>query len=250
MDFIFLAALMTAAGFINTVAGGGGIITVPAYMAFGLPPWQLLGTNKLSACMGACVAAYKMRKRLRVSRKLTKTLVIYALVCSLIGAAASRLLNPDKLKFLVLIFIPATAYIMLSNKNLGREETRRRLGLKKSTRAAKTIAGWVAAYDGFFGPGTGTMFAVFLVKYAGFELVQATAMSKLLNLCSNFCALMFFLSVGTVNFKLGLTMGLFNIAGSFMGAYLSKKKGAAVIRPLVILVCFSIVIRLVWDFFK
>lgn len=238
-----MALLMTAAGFINSLAGGGGIITVPAYLAFGLNPALLLGTNKLSASMGAAMSAYKLRHHLKVSKKLVRVLVYHAMFFSVLGAVLSRLINPQNLKFLVLILIPFVAYFVLANKDLGRTETRRQIGVKKSNRAAQFTAGFAAAYDGFFGPGAGTIYAVFLVKYAGFELVQATAMAKLLNFCSNILALIFFLLIGSVNIKLGLAMGAFNILGSWLGVSVGKRRGAAIIRPMIIIVCGAIFIK-------
>lgn len=250
MDYIYLGSLMFLAGFIDALAGGGGIITLPSYLAFGINPALLLGTNKLSSSMGTLVAAYKFRKKITVSKKLIITISVLALLFSAIGAGLSRFVNPENLKFIVLIVVPLSAYFVITNKNIHREETRTQIGLKKSNRAAKITASAIACYDGFIGPGTGTMYAVFLTKYSGFDLVQATAIAKVLNFCSNLFALVFFLCVGAVNIKLGLIMGLFNIAGSFLAVYVGKKKGAAVIRPLIIVVCFAILVKYGYDFLK
>lgn len=248
MDFIFLAILMFSAGFIDSLAGGGGIITLPSYLAYGLNPGLLLGTNKLSSCMGTLISAYKLRKSIKISRQFLIRLAVLALVFSAFGAALSRLINPDKLKFIVLIIIPLSAYFVISNKNLGRSETRLDIGIKKSNRAAKIIAAGVSCYDGFLGPGTGTMFAVFLSKYSGFSMLQATAIAKVLNLCSNIFALVFFLSVGAVNIKLGLLMGIFNILGNSLGVYIGKKRGAEIIRPMILFVSFIIAAKFIVEF--
>jgi uncharacterized membrane protein YfcA len=249
MNYVFLALAAMIAGFIDSLAGGGGLITLPAYLAFGLDPAFILGTNKLSAIMGTAISAYKFRRRIKVSRKLITALCARALLYSAAGAGLSRLVAPGYLKYLILIIAPLMAYFIISNKNLGRGENRRAVGIKKSNRAARFIAAGVACYDGFLGPGTGTMFAVLLTKYAGFEMVQATAVAKILNLCSNLFALAVFICLGAVNFKLGLAMGCAAVVGNTAGVYAGKKYGAALIRPMIVLVCALIIFKFVWDYY-
>ncbi|MDR0953145.1 MAG: TSUP family transporter [Elusimicrobiota bacterium] len=250
MEYVLLSIIMIIAGFLDSLAGGGGVLRLPAYLAFGVNPIIILGTNKLASTMGIFFSAYKLKDRLKVSKKLTRTLALLAFLFAALGAAISRLINPNYLKFLIIAVIPFTAYLMLSNKQLGNTETRRKIGIKKSNKAAKIIASLVALYDGFLGPGSGTMYAVFLTKYVGFDLVQATAMAKVLNFCSNFFALLFFLSIGALNIKLGLAMGVFSIIGNLLGVYVGKRHGAKVIRPLIIFVSFLIIAKFILDYFK
>jgi uncharacterized membrane protein YfcA len=248
MDYAFLALVMTFAGFIDSLAGGGGVMTLPAYLAFGLNPALILGTNKLSSVIGTSVSAWKLRDRVTVSRKYVKVMAGLAFIFAFLGAVLSRLLNPGYLKFLILIIIPLIAWFIISNKQLGRIETRRAIGIKKSNRRAKLTAAAVACYDGFFGPGAGTMYTVFLTKYAGFDILQATALAKVLNFSSNLFALAFFMSAGAVDVKLGLFMACFVIIGNVMGVRAGKKHGAALIRPMIVIVCFMIVFKLIWDY--
>ena len=249
MEYIFLALVIMSAGFIDSLAGGGGIITLPAYMAFGLGPAYWLGTNKLSSIMGTSVSAWKFRTRITVSRKLIMVLAAFALFWSAVGAGLTRLINPVYFKYIILLVAPVMIYFIISNKNLGRQETRMHIGIKKSNRAAKLISGGVACYDGFLGPGAGTMYAVFLTKYAGFEIVQATAIAKVLNFCSNLFSVIVFLALGAVDIKLGLTMGLASIAGHRLGVWAGKKHGAVLIRPMIVFVCIMIVCKLLWDYY-
>jgi uncharacterized membrane protein YfcA len=250
LDFLFISIIMTIAGFIDSLAGGGGVLRLPAYLAYGLNPVLILGTNKLASTMGIIISAYKLRDRLTVSKKMVKILAALAFIFSVVGAALSRLLNPDYLKFIIVIIAPLMAYFIISNSKLGREERRRHIGIKKSNRAAKRIAAFVACYDGFLGPGAGTMYAVFLTKYAGFDILQATAIAKILNFCSNLFAMLFFLAIGAANIKLGLLMGIFSIIGNILGVYVGKRHGAAVIRPMIILVCAMIVLKFIWDYYS
>ncbi|MDR1123780.1 MAG: TSUP family transporter [Elusimicrobiota bacterium] len=250
MDYIFLALAVMIAGFIDSLAGGGGLITLPAYLAFGLDPAFILGTNKVSSIMGTAISAYKFRKRIKISRKLVMALSARALLYSAVGAGLSRLLAPAHLKYIILIIAPVMAYFIISNKNLGRGENRRAIGIKKSNRAARFIAGGVACYDGILGPGAGTMYAVFLTKYAGFEMVQATAIAKVLNFCSNLFALAVFICLGAVNFKLGIAMGCAAVVGNTAGVYAGKKYGGALIKPMIVFVCALIIFKFVWDNYR
>lgn len=247
MSYLFLAFMMFCAGFIDSLAGGGGIITLPSYLAFGLNPALLLGTNKLSSCIGTTFAAYKFKNSVKISRQLLRRLVLLAFLFSAFGAAVTKFIKPENLKFLILIIIPVTAWFVISKKSLGVSDTRRKISIKKSNRAAKFTAACVAWYDGFMGPGAGTMYAVFLAKYAGFDMVQATAIAKILNLSSNLFALLVFLVTDSISLKLGLTMGFFNILGNMLGVYVGKKKGAAVIKPMIVFVSVMISAKLVWD---
>lgn len=250
MDYIFISIVMILAGFIDSLAGGGGVLRLPAYLAFGLDPALILGTNKLASSMGTIVSAIKLRDRLTVSKKLIKTLGALAFIFSVAGAALSRLVNPGYLKFIILIIAPTMAYFIISNESLGRTATRKTIGIKKSNKAAKMTAVLGSAYDGFLGPGAGTIYAVFLTKYAGFEILQATAIAKILNFCSNLFAMLFFLAIGAMDIKLGLLMGVFSIIGNMLGVYVGKRHGAAVIRPLIVFVCIMIVVKFIWDYYK
>ncbi len=247
-EYLFLGFLLFVAGFIDSLAGGGGIITLPAYLAFGLNPAMLLGTNKLSSCMGTLVSAFKLRKNIKLSHKLLLRLMWLALLFSAAGALLSRLIPPQKLKFIIFIIIPLMAYFVIKSKNMPEGENRLKTGIKKSNRASRFIAAGVSLYDGFLGPGTGTMFAVLLNRYSGLSLLRATALAKVLNLCSNVFALSMFLVLGAVDIKLGLIMGIFNIGGNMTGVYIGKKRGAKIIRPMIITVCILIILKLIYDY--
>lgn len=248
MDYLLLGIVITCAGFIDSLAGGGGIITLPAYLIFGLNPALALGTNKLGSCMGTTISAWNFRDRLKISKKLLKVLAFMALAGAVIGALLTRLVDPKYLKFILLVVAPVMAYFVIASKKHNFEGTRRKIGVKKSNKAAKNISFGVAAYDGFLGPGAGTMYTVFLVKYAGFEILQATAIAKVLNLCSNLFSLAVFLFMGVVDIKLGFIMGCCSIIGHRLGVYVGKKHGAAVIRPLLVLVCIMIIGKVLWDY--
>jgi len=243
-DYIILSLIMFIAGFVDCLAGGGGIIRLPAFLSFGVPPEFVLGTNKLTSVMGAAVSAWQFRPNIKISRKLILQLSIIAFIFASLGALLSRLVPPENLKFLILIIIPLSAYFVISSKHFGKTSTRLKVGVKKSIKNARKIAAFGALYDGFLGPGTGTFFAVFLSKYCGFSLLASTGLAKILNFSSNLFALFVFLALGAVKIKLALCMGFFSILGSSFGVYIGKKNGTKVIKPLIILVCCVITLKI------
>lgn len=244
-----LGIFVFAAGFIDSLAGGGGIITLPAYLAFGLPPNLLLGTNKVSSVMGTAVSVLKFKDKIRIEKSILLKMVILAAVAAPAGAGLSRLIPPEKLRIVVLALLPLVALFVLKNKDFGAKRNRYKITPKKARRNRYVVSAAVSCYDGFFGPGTGTMFAVFLTRFAGFDLLRSTATAKLLNFSSNLFSLILFFAVGAADLRLGLLMGLFNIAGNWCGASLGKKKGQAIIRPMIVCVCFLIAAKLLWDTF-
>jgi len=247
-NIAILAFFIFVAGFVDSVAGGGGLITIPAYLSFGIDPIFLLGTNKMGSSMGTFFSAFKYRDKITIEKKVLWKMVAIALISSMIGASLTLLINPEKLKYLVIILIPLVAIFVLKHKNFGAEDGGHKMCKVKRKNVSYVISGGGAAYDGFFGPGTGTFFAVFLTKYAKFDLVQATALAKWLNFSSNIFALLFFSLVGRVDFYLGITMGLFSILGNSFGVFVGKRKGQKIIRPMLIIVCFGIFAKLVFGF--
>ena len=240
--------MMFAAGFVDSLAGGGGLITLPSYMAFGLNPAALLGTNKLSSFMGTSVAAWKFRRQINLDKKFLAVMAVLALLFSAAGALLSRVIHPENLKFIIIAVIPFVAYFVIMHKKF--ESAHEKYSAARKNFFAKAISGGVAAYDGFLGPGAGTMYASFLMRFCGYDIVQATAAAKVLNLCSNLFALGVFLSLGAVNLKLGFIMGLFSIAGNAAGVSVGKKRGAKIIKPLIILVCAAIMLKYGYDFLR
>ncbi|MDR0291262.1 MAG: TSUP family transporter [Elusimicrobium sp.] len=246
MNYVYLGLMLFAAGFVDSLAGGGGLITLPSYMAFGLSPALLLGTNKLSSCMGTAVAAWKFRHQIKLDKKLLAVISVLALFFSAAGALLSRVIHPSNLKILIIIVIPFVAYFVIMHKKF--QSVKEKYTAAQKNRAAKIISSSVALYDGFLGPGAGTMYASFLTRFCGYDIVQATAVAKVLNLCSNIFAFVVFISLGAVDIKLGFMMGLFNILGARLGVAVGKRRGGVIIRPLIILVCIAILIKYIYEF--
>lgn len=248
--YLPLAALVFLAGFVDSIAGGGGLITLPAYLAHGLPPSLLLGTNKLSSCLGTSVAAAKFLKETRFRADFLFILVVLAAGGSFLGAKAISMVPPETIRLLLLVLLPPVAVFLGARKSFGLADTSARHTENALLRRSGSLAFGVSFYDGMLGPGTGTFLAVGFARLCGFDLLRATALAKLLNLVSNAAALAAFLWFGMVDVKLGLAMGAAGMAGNYAGSHVALKKGAWVIRPMLFAVSAALLAKIAWDMLR
>lgn len=237
----FLAGL--AAGFVDSIAGGGGLITVPALLAIGLPPHLALGTNKLGSTMGVLTALHRYRGGglVRVRDWLP------AVVCTATGAAAGTLLiqrlSAAFLGWLIPVLLLAILAYTLASPDLGAQPARERLG----RRLFQVVFGLgLGFHDGFFGPGTGAFWALALVTLAGLDLRRATGATKVMNATSNVVALVFFALGGKVVVTVGLAMGLGQIVGATLGAQQVLRRKPGFVRWFLIASVSLTLVRLVW----
>lgn len=239
---LMLAAL--AAGFIDSIAGGGGLITLPALLATGMPPAQALGTNKLQSCFGSFTATlYFWRQGLINVCELWPHIV-----CTFVGSAVGTLLvqhlDPSFLsKLLPFLLIGFSLYFLLSPR-ISNEDSEQRIS---PLMFAFIIGTSIGFYDGFFGPGTGSFFAIAFVALAGFGLAKATAHTKLLNFTSNFASLLFFALGGHVLWSVGLAMAIGQYLGARLGSRMVVSHGVRLIRPLLVGISLVISLRLIWQ---
>ncbi|MEI7481827.1 MAG: TSUP family transporter [Elusimicrobiota bacterium] len=257
MDFIFghanhilLGLLIFLGGFIDSMAGGGGLITLPAYLHFGLPVDRLLGTNKLSSGLGTAVATFKFLKELDFKKEFLLPLIALAASGSFLGAKSISLASPSLIRYLLIITLPPIALFVIAKRRFGRADHSGDLSASALLRRCLPIAFLISFYDGMLGPGTGTFYAVALTRFCGYNLVKATALSKLLNLTSSVSALITFLALGLVDIRLGLAMGTVGMCGNYLGSHIALKKGAWIIRPMLFIVSISLLIKIVWDMVK
>ena len=239
-----LGALVFFAGIVDALAGGGGLITLPAFLAAGLEPSLLLGTNKLCMTIGTSVSTVRYARSLRFALKPFLPVIATSLLGSYLGARLALLLDPSYLRWLLLAALPVVGYAVFSSKDFGRRDESARYSSRELTLRQAAIAFPIGAYDGFFGPGTGTFFALAFCRFCGFSLLEATGRSKALNLASNAAALVAFVAAGRLDVRLGLSMGVLSVVGNFIGANLGVKRGAAVIRPAVLCVCAGLFLKL------
>lgn len=244
--YIALAIVAFCAGWVDSIAGGGGLLTVPALFLAGLPPKIALGTNKLQALCGTVTAAVRFTIADKVQRSWLTWLLPLALAGSASGTLAVLALDPNLIKPL---FIPVFAGIGIYMAV--RSDTGARADESKQTSTNLRRAGLfvlaIGFYDGFFGPGTGVFLFMVLVLVTGLEAVRATATTKLVNATTNLAALIVFLGHGSLNVSVGVTMALANACGGFVGSQMALKRGQRLIRYVVVAVVLVLSARLAYD---
>ena len=234
MEFLIVCPLVFLAGFVDAIAGGGGLISLPAYLIAGLPAHYAIGTNKMSSSMGTAVATWKYWKNGYIQWKLAICCAAFALVGSNIGARLGLLLDEQVFRIVLLIILPATAIYLLFRKNLGSKEDSQ---LSKATYViCMIIAGLIGVYDGFYGPGTGTFLIILLTGVAHMRLDHANGVTKVINLTSNISALVVLLAHNRVMLLLGITAGCCNIVGNYIGTKCFDKGGIKIVKPMIFVV--------------
>ena len=239
---LFVVAMV--AGCVDTIAGGGGLIVLPTLLMVGIPPAAALATNKLQGSGGTFVASvYFLRKQIvRLSE--VKLTVFMTLVGAVVGVWLVLQINAAVLNAVIpFLLLGMGAYFALSPK-LGATDQKHRLEPGPFSILVAPLLGF---YDGFFGPGTGMFMTLSLVSLRGYNLTKATAHTKLLNCTSNVSSLVYFLVFGKVYWSAGLVMLAGQIIGSSIGAKIVLAKGAALIRPMVAVVCFLMASKLLLD---
>lgn len=242
LTLLFVVASL--AGFIDAMAGGGGLLTLPALLAAGVPPTQALATNKLQSSFGSFSASWYFVRNGIVSIKEMRLAIACTFIGSAVGAESVQHIDAGVLTSLIpLLLVAISLYFLLMPK------TREQQGKAKISEAmfAFCVGGGVGFYDGFFGPGTGSIFTVCFVALGHFSLVDATARTKVLNFTSNIAALLFFILAGLPVWELGLVMAVGGFLGAQLGARVVVTKGQKWIRPLVIIMSMLMAGKLLWQ---
>lgn len=245
IDLPTLALLFSAAfiaGLVDAIAGGGGLITVPALLAAGLPPQLALGTNKLQASFGSGSAMLHFIRAGRVNLRECCSGIIWTALGAGLGAWAVQLLDPGLLRRLIPWLLAAIALYTLFTPQLGRDDSHARWSAGPFFMVFGLSIGF---YDGFLGPGTGSFWAMAFMLLLGYSMVRATAYTKVMNFTSNATALLFFLLAGQVQLVAGLVMGAGQFLGARIGARLVITKGAAFVRPVFITMVLAVLIKLI-----
>jgi uncharacterized membrane protein YfcA len=235
------------AGFVDSIAGGGGLITIPVLLGLGIPPQEALGTNKLQATFGSGSATWHYAKAVTVRLTDCRRGFGLAFLGSVAGTLAVQRTDPDFLRKAIPVLLIAVAVYFIIKPDLGSQPSRPRL-----------TRGWfdlifglsLGFYDGFFGPGTGTFWAMAFVLYLGTNLTAATGATKVMNFASNAGSLLLFLGAGKVLFAAGLTMGLGQFLGARMGSRLVIANGSRFIRPVFLTIVFALTAKLLYDGFR
>jgi hypothetical protein len=245
-ETVLLSAVALAAGTIDAIGGGGGLLTVPALLATGLPPHLALGTNKGQSVFGSFAALVRFARGGLVEPRRAAVTFPLGLAGSAAGAALALALPASALRPAVVALLALAALFVGLRRG-----TPARLEDAPPRRGALAIAGALAlaigAYDGFFGPGTGTFLIVGFVALLGDGLAHASAGAKVVNFASNLAAVALFAARGAVVWRLALPMAACQLAGGWMGAHLAVRRGDAVVRRVVVAVALAAAARLAWD---
>ena len=243
----FLMLMTGFAGFVDSAAGGGGLISLPAYLFAGLPPHYTYATNKFSAACGTTFATANFFKSGAINVKVGVLAAIGSFAGSALGAHIVLLLSDEMLRTMMFIILPVAAVIILWQRNLPDENRDDgTLDLKKILLALAIGLG-IGLYDGVMGPGTGTFAIIAFTTLMGFDLRTANGNGKVLNLASNYASLFTYLMNGLVVFHIGIPCAVSNILGNLLGSHFALKKGARFIRPMMLVVLVLLLGKLISD---
>ncbi|MDR2503112.1 MAG: TSUP family transporter [Deltaproteobacteria bacterium] len=249
LDLWIVLALLPvyfAAGFIDSVAGGGGLIAAPAFLLTGTSPDLVLGTNKLAACMGTASSLINYARSGLALWRMAVVGLPAALLGSFLGTRVILLFDSAYIGRLIVLLLPlGVAATLIPKKDRGRKELTR-AGLYVFTPLVCLLIGF---YDGFFGPGTGSFFILALHLATGVGLLQASATAKIFNLATNLGSLAVFIFYGKVLFALGLPLALANIAGNLLGSRMAIKIGAGFVRRVLSVSLSLLFFSLLWKFY-
>lgn len=247
VEYLIVCPLVFLGGFVDAVAGGGGLISLPAYMLAGLSPIEAIGTNKFSACCGTAVATWRYSRCGFIHWRHLIVAVILALVGSWLGARLALLVEGEIFKIIMLVIVPIVAAFVLNKRTL--MKYRLPFPPMKTDVIVSIIAFFIGCYDGFYGPGTGTFLMLLLVGVAHISLQEAVGTTKVINLATNFASLTVFLAHGVVLFPLAIVAALFGIAGNYLGANHFSKRGVGFVKPLTVVVLAIFFIKLCYEVF-
>ncbi|PSJ36531.1 TSUP family transporter [Allosphingosinicella deserti] len=239
----FLIAAAFVAGFIDALAGGGGLITLPALLAAGVPPLAALGTNKLQSSFGTATAFFTFARAGHVDVRRFALPALASFLGSATGAFTVQRIDPSFLAGFIPLLLIAMAIYFLAGPKMRDEDRHTRIGAA----GLFLFSAGIGFYDGFFGPGTGSFFTTMLVALAGLGVVRGVAHTKMLNLASNLAGLSAMIVGGHVLWLLGLAMAGASIAGGKAGAHAAMRFGARAVRPLLVCMCLALTVKLLAD---
>ena len=232
---LILFACVFLGGLVDSIAGGGGLITLPAYYAVGIPAHMALGTNKFANSIGTLTALLRFLKEGQINIKVALVAALGALVGSPLGAQLAMALDEKYLNYILLVAVPVIAVLALRKKDFGRER-QEEMPLLRSVLLAAMVGFGTGMYDGFFGPGAGTFMTLLFNSVLGLGIIKACGTTKVVNLASNVGALI------NVLVGIGIKCTIFAILGRWVGSGLALKNGAKIVRPIMIvamLLCCS-----------
>lgn len=249
LPIIIICIFVFLAGFVDSIAGGGGLISLPAYFFIGLPAHNAIATNKFSAACGTTFSAVTFYKHKALDLKIAVISAITSFIASYAGSSVALLINEKALHLIFIIILPVVALFLMTKKDLGTT------GINKlETPTVKQIVlclliGFcIGFYDGLIGPGTGTFAIIAFTSILGYDLITASGNAKILNLASNYASVIRFWIDGKILFHIAIPAALLGIAGNYLGSKLAIRKGAPVIKIIMIGVLVLLFGKMLFEF--
>lgn len=240
-----LLPLMFLAGFVDSIAGGGGLISLTSFFAFGVPAHVALGTNKLAAVLGTGLSAGYFIRKGHAQWRSALYAAVGALAGAPVGARIALLIDERILTYLVLACLPPVAAFLLFKRDLG--VTVKTLSPAWLFVSSLSIGLLIGMYDGFFGPGTGTFLIIAFTTVVGLDLLSACCNTKIVNFASNIAAVLTFARSGDIDYRLGIPCAACVILGHLVGARLAVRNGIKIVRPLMLTVIALLVVKILFD---
>jgi uncharacterized membrane protein YfcA len=250
-DVLLLCLAAGFAGWVDAVSGGGGLVQIPALLILlpGASPAQVLATNKVSSICGTAVSAATYARKVRPDLRTALPMAGIALVGAMLGALCASAISVEVFRPLVLVLVLLVAGYVLLHPRVGEQQSLRWQGRRHYLAAAAGGLG-LGFYDGIFGAGTGSFLVFLFVSVLGYSFLQASAKARIVNLATNLGALFIFAVQGAPMWRLGLLMGVCNIAGSWLGAHSAIRRGSAFVRVVFLVVVAVLAVRLAYDIIR
>jgi uncharacterized membrane protein YfcA len=250
LTLIFILVAAFSAGFVDAIAGGGGLIQLPALL-ISFPDREVAevaGTNKLGSIFGTSAAALNYRRNIKTDPKLLLAMVLPAFIGSGSGSLLATKISTEQLKVAIVVMLVAVFAYTLARPDLGKVEVLK--GAAKRQRTVGAIAGLtIGFYDGFIGPGTGTLLMIVLVAALGFAFIGASAIAKVVNVATNFASILVFGISGSIMWVVGFAVGICNLAGGIIGSRVAIRRGSDFVRKYYLVVTFALIVRVLFDLF-
>mgnify|MGYP006165053491 FL=1 len=250
LTLVFILVAAFSAGFVDAIAGGGGLIQLPALL-ISFPDREVAevaGTNKLGSIFGTSAAALNYRRNIKTDPKLLLAMVLPAFIGSGSGSLLATQISTEQLKVAIVLMLVAVFVYTLARPDLGKVEVLK--GAAKRQRTVGAVAGLtIGFYDGFIGPGTGTLLMIVLVAALGFAFVGASAIAKVVNVATNFASILVFGISGSIMWVVGLAVGICNLAGGIIGSHVAIRRGSDFVRKFYLVVTFALIVRVLFDVF-
>ena len=247
ITYLICCPLLFLAGLVDSIGGGGGLISLPAYLLAGLPVHTAIATNKLSSACGTTVSTVRFIKEGLINWKIAVPSIIAAIIGSSFGARLSLVIPETILVYILILVLPLTAFIVL-NRKIFKDNGDSAVTVDMRTCVTAVIAAlFIGFYDGFYGPGTGTFLIIAFTVFAHLGVKTANGQTKAINLTTNITSLVIFILHGQVLFAVGIPCALCNMAGNYIGSGLVMKNGIKVVRPSIMVVLGLLAVKIVTE---